>query len=123
MAKVFLDTNYFIDIIHRKPEVQLLDSLENHSVHISPLSVSIYYYTFKIKSPNRSSIEQLKGMYYIDLSADILEKALLGPTSDVEDNIQLHSAALSECDYFLTNDSRLLSMKFFGKTKILSAME
>lgn len=45
-------------------------------------------------------------------------KALEGPTVDFEDNTQLHSAAEAECDYFLTNDEKLLKMKFFGKTRL-----
>lgn len=55
----------------------------------------------------------------IDLDKDILDKALESPTKDLEDNIQLHSAAEAECDYFLTEDKGLLKMKFFGKTKIV----
>lgn len=35
---------------------------------------------------------------------------------------QLHSAAEAECDYFLTSDKKLLAMKFFGKTRIVSTL-
>lgn len=55
----------------------------------------------------------------VDLSRSILDKALQGPTADLEDNIQLHSAAEADCDLFLTNDERLLKITFFGKTKIV----
>lgn len=45
------------------------------------------------------------------------------PTSDLEDNIQLHSAAEADCDYFLTSDKKLLAMIYFGKTKIVSTLQ
>ena len=58
----------------------------------------------------------------IGLDQDILSKALNGPTSDLEDNIQLHSGAEADCDIFLTKDKQLLNMKFFGKLQILSTL-
>lgn len=66
MAKVFPDTNIFVDALHRAPEKQILENLE--------------------------------------------------------DNIQLHSAAEAECDFFLTSDDKLLKIKFFGKTEIKSGL-
>ena len=119
---VFLDTNYFIDTIHRRPERKILDSLLNHVVYISPLSFHIYCYLFKIKLPNNKVAKQRKKFRIVDLTKAVLNSALEGPTQDLEDNIQLHSAAEAECDYFLTNDRGLLKMKFFGKTKIIEAI-
>ncbi|KKS32711.1 MAG: hypothetical protein UU93_C0005G0019 [Candidatus Amesbacteria bacterium GW2011_GWA2_42_12] len=122
MAKVFLDTNTFIDAIHRNPEAKVLDQLEDNIPFMSPLSVHIYCYSYKIKAPNQILSDQLKKFSLVDLTESILLKTLDGPTSDLEDNIQLHSAAEAECDYFLTNDDKLLKMKFFGKTKIVSSL-
>lgn len=119
MARVFLDTNYFIDSVHRKPEEKILDSLENNVVYISPLSVHIYCYAFKIRIPNKKVIEQKEKFQIVEFSEDILNLALQGPTDDFEDNVQLHSAVASDCDVFLTGDRALLNMKFFGKTKII----
>lgn len=118
MAKVFLDTNYLIDAVHRKPEKPILVSLKNHAIYASPLSFHIYCYIFKIKIPNENINTQRNKFIIVDLSDDILTKAINGPTSDLEDNIQLHCAAEVPCDYFLTNDENLLKMKFFGKTRI-----
>lgn len=115
MAKIFLDTNTFIDSIHRKPEFMILDSLENHIVYISPLSLHIYCYIFKLKIPDNRVIAQRNKFQIIEFSEDILDKSLVGPTHDFEDNMQLHSAASAECDYFLTQDNKLLKLKFFGK--------
>lgn len=122
MVNTFLDTNYFIDAVHRKPERKILESLVGSILSISPLSFHIYCYTYKIKIPNQKLLRQKDKFQLIDLSDEIFEQALRGPTRDLEDNIQLHSAAEAECDYFLTNDEELLNMKFFGKMKIASAI-
>lgn len=119
MAKVFLDTNYLIDAIHRRPEEDILEHLENHIVYFSTLSAHIYCYAFKIKIPNDWVIMQLERLQAVDFSTEILDRALEGPTKDFEDNVQLHSAAEADCDMFLTSDEDLLDMKFFGKTQIL----
>ena len=118
MAKIFLDTNYFIDALHRKPEKEILESLENNSIYISPLSVHIYCYIFKINIKNMPISMQIDTFQLVDFSDEIVARALEGPTSDFEDNVQLHSAANAHCDVFLTEDKKLLEMKFFGKVKI-----
>ena len=120
MARIFLDTNFLIDAIHRKPEQEILTLLENHDIYISSLSFHIYCYIFKIKIPDKRISEQKDKFNIIDFSDDILEVALSGPTIDFEDNVQLHCAAAAECDYFLTNDKGLLKTKFFGKTQIIN---
>jgi len=43
---------------------------------------------------------------------------MTGPTDDFEDNVQLHSAVMGDCDYFLTMDKKLIKMKYFGKMRI-----
>lgn len=120
MAKVFLDTNYFIDSIHRKPEKEILESLESHTVYISTLSFHIYCYVFKIKIPDNRILSQKEIFQIVEFSEDILDRSLKGPTNDFEDNVQLHSAAEAEPDYFLTADKKILDMKFFGKIHIIS---
>ena len=122
MAKVFLDTNIFIDAIHRAPEKQILETLEGNIICVSPLSFHIYCYTFKIKIPNKKTALQKEKFHLVVFSENILDKALGGPTTDLEDNIQLHSAAETDCNIFLTGDEKLLKMKFFGKVQILSAL-
>jgi len=120
MARVYLDTNYFIDAIERQINKNLFLSLSEHAIYVSTLSYHVFFYASKKRVPD----EKIKGIEeeteIVDFGKNILEKALSGPTSDLEDNIQLHSAAEAECDYFLTLDKKLLSMKFFGKTRIIS---
>lgn len=118
MAKIFLDTNKFIDAVHRKPEEDILNSLENNSVYISIISIHIYCYIYKIKLPNQIVLSQIKKFQVIDCTQDLAERALSGPTNDFEDNIQLHSAAEADCNLFLTSDRKIKELKFFGKVKI-----
>jgi predicted nucleic acid-binding protein len=123
MAKIFLDTNYLIDALHRKPEKEILASLEHNIVYISPLSVHIYCYIFKLKMPNKAVHAQIEKFQLVELSEGIVMRALQGPTGDFEDNIQLHSAADAECQIFLTEDRKILSMKFFGKMILAQKLE
>lgn len=120
MAKIFLDTNSFIDSVHRAPEKKTLQFLEGHIAYTSVLSFHIYCYVYKIKVPNAKVLAQKEKFQIIDFSENVLDRALSGPTLDFEDNIQLHSAAEAQCDFFLTSDKKLLEMKFFGKAKIVS---
>lgn len=122
MAKVFLDTNIFIDAIHRKPEEQILASLLGDSVFISPLSIHIYCYLFHIQLPDARVAAQVEKFGLVELSESLASRALEGPTSDFEDNVQLLSSTAAECDVFVTADKKLLALKFFGQTRIVSTM-
>jgi predicted nucleic acid-binding protein len=123
MAKIFLDTNYLIDALHRKPEKEILASLENHIVYISPLSIHIYCYLFKLKMPHKAALAQIEKFQLVELSEAIVMRSLQGPTGDFEDNVQLHSAADADCQIFLTADKKILHMKFFGKMIIAQKLE
>lgn len=122
MAKVFLDANYFIGLANRAPEVDT-EILDQHQSYISTLSCHILFYINKINVPDVKMNSFIEDFNLIDLSQNILNKALVSPTNDLEDNIQLHSAVESECDFFLTKDKKLLSLKFFGKTEITSELK
>ncbi len=120
MAKVFLDTNVYIDAAHRKPEVNA--QFINHDVYYSCLSTHSLFYAQKLTVPQHDLHIILGKFQAVDLTVFIVENALTGPTPDLEDNIQLHSAAEAECDYFFTSDKKLLAMKFFGKTKVVDTI-
>lgn len=117
MAKVFLDANILIDITEKRRPIALRELLDN-KLYASPLSFHILAYTFKYKIPSEKLGGLIKYFTIIPFYEEILLKSLNGPLKDLEDNVQLHSAAEAECNYFLTNDENLLKMKFFGKTKI-----
>lgn len=119
MVNIFFDTNYFIYLYTKKDIVPIpISELEKNDLFVSVLTYHIFAYTQKLKIPNQELTSTLKAFNTIEFTENILNKALEGPTGDLEDNIQLHSAAEAECDYFLTLDKKLLSMKFFGKTRI-----
>lgn len=120
MARIFLDTNFYIDLTKRAQHKWL--SLKENLLFISPLSTHTLFYARKLKVPDQE-VNQLQNLFGMSpLTKEVLDRALVGPTSDLEDNIQLHSAVEAECDIFLTSDAKLLKLKFFGKLKILSAI-
>lgn len=101
MARVFLDTNLLF---------------------ISPLSTHILFYARKLKVPDHEVNELQEQFGIVPLTKYVLDKALEGPTNDLEDNIQLHSGAEADCDIFLTSDEKLLKLKFFGKMELKSTL-
>lgn len=119
MAKIFLDTNIYIDLIKKRTDLDLKD-LQGNDIFISPLSIHILTYIFKYKIPDNELEVNREILNLVSFNNIIAENALIGPTNDFEDNVQLHSAASAECDIFLTEDKKLLSMKFFGKVRITS---
>lgn len=119
MAKVFFDTNFLIQFYSKKPPIDPV-VFEKYDLFVSTLSYHILAYLQKIKIPNKELIELMDGFLVVDFEQKILKLALSGPTSDLEDNVQLHCAAEAGCDYFLTHDQKLLNMKFFGKAAIVS---
>lgn len=120
MAKIFLDANFFIDILeNRDPDV--LDSLESDDLYISPLSLHILIYVYKYKVPDKKLAEIGDYFNLVPISEEIAVLALQGPTSDFEDNIQLHSASDSGCSILLTGDKRLLKLGCFGKVRLENA--
>lgn len=121
MARVFLDTNFYIDVTKRAKKKW--ESLRGNLLFISPLSTHILFYAQKLIVPDKEASEMQEQFGIVPLNKYILDKALIGPTKDLEDNIQLHSAAEAECDFFLTQDAGVLELKFFGKVQILPTLE
>lgn len=117
MAKVFLDANFYIDVTKRSKEKW--KSLGGHLLFISPISTHILFYALKLKTPDKEMNELQEQFGIVSLTKSIVDKSLAGPTKDFEDNVQLHSSADEDCDILLTNDKKLLDLKFFGKTEIL----
>jgi predicted nucleic acid-binding protein len=117
MAKVFLDASSFIDIIENRGVVDL-ESFKGHSLFISPLSIHILVYVYRYKIPNEKLAKLRNFINIATLDQQIASKSLSGPTSDFEDNVQLHTAAAAECEVFLTKDKKLLGLRFFGKVQI-----
>lgn len=121
MAKVFLDANIFIDLVEQRNHVTSKD-FKGHDLFISSLSVHILMYVTKKKIPYSKLAELIRLFSVVSVDQTVTYKALQGPTQDFEDNIQLHSAALTDCDLFLTHDKKLLRLSFFGKTQLTSSL-
>lgn len=119
MAKVFIDVNCLIDISEDRHN-PAIDRLDAHQTIISILSVHILCYITKRKIPDEALNELLASFAIVIFDQKVLQKSLTGPVNDFEDNVQLHSAAEAEADYFLTSDKKLLDLKFFGKLKIVA---
>jgi len=117
MERVFLDANYFIDLVERKKNLNL-KQLSANSLFISPLSIHILVYVYKYKIPNLNLSKINENLNIVPLDRVITNNSLMGPTNDFEDNIQLNSAASSNCNLFLTRDKKILKLRFFGKVKI-----
>lgn len=120
MAKIYLDANIVFDLIVRKPVIG--KSLIDHQLFCSPLSIHILFYGTNLKVPTPKVNRVIKKFHLVNLTKKIIDKALTNPTPDLEDNIQLHSAVEADCDYFLTNDKKLLRLGYFGKTRILNSL-
>ena len=121
MAKIFLDANIFIDLVEKRKSIDS-KQLYTHDLYLSPLSVHILTYLYKYKIPDERLANIDRFFKLVSFNTELTIKALGGPTSDFEDNTQLHSAAEAEADIFLTADEGLLKLKFFGKTTIKSSL-
>lgn len=121
MARVFLDANAFIDLLEERGRMAK-EALNGHDLFVSTLSLHILMYVTKQKIPYTKLLSIIDLFLLVPLGNAIANEALVGPTTDFEDNVQLHSAAEAECDLFLTSDEDLLSLAFFGKTRIVSSL-
>ncbi len=117
MAKVFLDANILIDLVEKRSPVTI-KKLDGYNLFISPLSLHILMYIMRQKIPYEKLSNIINHFFLIPFEDDIAYKSLNGPTKDFEDNVQLHSAAQANCDLFLTNDEKLLGLRFFGKVQL-----
>ena len=122
MARIFLDANFVVETIGlRKSEAESV-KLKGQDGFISPLTIHIICYSFKVKVQGDKINDFISQINVVDITEKLTGLALLGPTDDFEDNIQLNSAAEAQCKYFLTHDEDLLKMKFFGKAAIKSSL-
>ena len=122
MRNVFLDTNATFALLESDPKFPS-DQFKHANIVLSPLSVHIFAYVRKINMPYPKLTTVLRQTVLVPLTTTLINKATSGPTHDLEDNIQLHSAAEANCDYFLTNDKNLLKLNYFGKTKIAVSLQ
>lgn len=117
MARIFLDANFFIDLIEKRRKISF-EKFKSHSLFLSILTLHIYIYLYKIQLPNKKIDKLLNYFNIVSLDEKVFLPSLKGPFANFEDNIQLHSASMNDCDFYLTGDKKILKLKYFGKTKI-----
>lgn len=121
MARIFLDANYFIDLVEQRREIEISQFL-SHALFLSPLSLHVLIYVYRYKIPNKNLAKITRYFSLVSLNEIVTQRALLGPTDDFEDNLQLHSAAQAKCDFFLTHDKKVLRLGYFGNTQIVQEL-
>lgn len=109
MESIFLDANIIFDLFEGRRRIDLI-ALSRYQLHYSPLSIHIYIYTYKKRVPMPEIYTFLGRLEAkpVSLNGEIMKLALMSPTIDFEDNVQIHSAVKAECDYFYTNDKDLV---------------
>ncbi|OIP87733.1 hypothetical protein CO009_00195 [Candidatus Shapirobacteria bacterium CG_4_8_14_3_um_filter_35_11] len=117
MASIFLDVNELISLI-KDERNDIWGGLQKQRLVVSVLSWHIVCYLLKWKVPHDKLSDLYDSLVSVEMKRSVVKRAMEGPTDDFEDNVQLHCAVEAECDYFLTLDKKLLSMKYFGKMVI-----
>ncbi len=131
--KIFWDTNLFIYLWEKKsfqPEIQkLLEWMEYHSHTIVTSSLSVGEILVQPLKYGRTDIhdQYLRAFHQITvIPFDTKGASLFAllrskyPSLKSPDAIQLSCADISRCDLFLTNDTRLSSIKTPHLEKVLS---
>jgi hypothetical protein len=121
MVNIFLDVNKLVELINGG-DTESYEGLRGNRLVVSLLSWHIVCYLMRWKIPNKILKQLFSVLTSVEMDKIIVKKAMVGPTDDFEDNVQLHSAVVGDCDYFLTMDKKLLKMKYFGKMRISDRM-
>lgn len=118
MKHIFLDTNVLIDFLaDRKPFSLEAAKLFNHSfkkqvnIYVAAVSYNNIYYILRQSCTHSETIKILNELQewtdIIDVSKEIIRKALKSDFKDFEDAIQYHCAkTLSKMDCIVTRDTK-----------------
>ena len=79
MAKVFLDTNAFIDLVEERRQITL-NQLDGHDLFISPLSIHILMYITKRKIPYSRLNNIIDAFFLIAFDITISDHSLIDRT-------------------------------------------
>lgn len=119
MEKIFLDANIFIDIMEKRDNsLAAALAVAEAKTSVSVLSIEVWAYIYKRVVPDKNYMDLFDTYNFVDYTVDIAKRSSLGPTSDFEDNVQLHSALDSGCSVFITKDKKLLKLGYFGNVRI-----
>ena len=118
MKHVFLDTNVLIDFLSdRKPFSRDAAKLFDYSfkrkvtIYVAGVSYNNIYYILRQSCSHTETIKVLAELQEwtetVDVSKDVIRKALKSDFRDFEDAIQYHCAkALSKIDCIVTRDTK-----------------
>jgi predicted nucleic acid-binding protein len=120
MAGIYLDANIIFDIVRKRRASKAYSLLTGYKPYISPLTIHILNYVYGQVMPQKALAKHLSDYILVPLDQSICQQALLGPTSDFEDNVQLYSATKAECHKFYTRDKKLIWLGHFNDFEILS---
>lgn len=109
MHKIFLDTNVLIDVLQVREKFyddsfQLVYALDDTTKYLSALTIANASYIVK-KLPRREFAEFIRLFEIVDLSQDVIEKAMISPVADFEDAIQAVSC-MQVCDTLITRNQK-----------------
>ncbi|MEI6020696.1 MAG: PIN domain-containing protein [Bacteroidota bacterium] len=129
---VFVDTNVFIDFFaDRRPysfeAAQLFDYALNKSIKLytSAVSYNNMYYILRQSNSHQATLKMLSELNEwtetVDVSSDVIKKALKSEFKDFEDAIQYHCAkSLNKIDFIVTRNTKDFKTSSLG---ILSPKE
>jgi predicted nucleic acid-binding protein len=118
MKNIFLDTNILIDFFaDRKPYSDEAAKLFNFSfkkkinIYISAVSYNNIYYILRQSFSHQETIKMLTELNewtdIIDVSKDVINKALKSEFRDFEDAIQYNCAkSINKIDFIVTRDTK-----------------
>lgn len=115
--KIFLDTNVILDLLGERvqfytPMAQIASLADYGKIrlHASTLSYSTIYYVlskFEKSSQVKDKIKKFRLLSKsIDLTDQIIEKALLSEFRDFEDGLQYFSALTASCNSIITRNAK-----------------
>lgn len=119
MVKYFLDTNFFMRS-YEGTHLEALAKIAEAERCISALTIHITCYVHSISIPDKTLSKHLTFFTVLAINKQIISASLDGPTSDYEDNVQLNTAAYNNIPTFITLDTKLLKLKKYQNTAIIS---
>jgi len=128
---IFIDTNvlngYYLNRAADVACLRYLFSLKGKRLFISSLTIGQFVAFFQKRLENDKIKEAIRYLFtkftVVDFGEQDIQKSLLFPYSDLEDNIQYVIGTKMKCYYFITNDkgfSTFLNIKAVKSTQIRS---
>lgn len=115
MKRIFLDTNFIIDLLLREEykldsQVFLAEGIrKGYIFYISFLSVANFAYIARKMSKEKlySHLQAILDLFkVVDCNSSQLSKAIAFASSDFEDNLQYQAAKDAKCSFIITRNGK-----------------